>query len=112
MVGVEARKQRGLVALPRMQQLRRRAVRILDAGAAEAGKRADRVYVLARLQPVLRVAVFVGHEGVDQPTEDAAAVRNAPLRPSLGSVPDIGGAGKNFGAARIDQALTGAVVEQ
>ncbi len=33
------------------------------------------------LQAIFRVAVFVGHEGIDQPGERPAALRNAHLRP-------------------------------
>src|SRR5450631_112114 len=112
MVAVEAREQRGLVVLPLMQQFGHRVIGVLDAGAADTAKRAERAHMLVRLQSMLGIAVFVGHACVDQPAEDSGAVRYAHVRPLRRPVPHVGGAGKDLGAARIDQALTGAVVQK
>ena len=112
MVAVEARQQCGLVLFPFAQQFRRRGIRVLDADTSETAKRAERAHMLMRLQAMLRVAVFVGHEGIDQPTEDSGAVRYVQLRPLRRSVPNVAGAWKNFRAARIDEALTGSVIQK
>src|SRR6202041_1807233 len=78
----------------------------------ETAECADGVDMFVRLQAMFGVAVLVGHQTVGQPPENSGAVGDAYLRPFRRSVPDIAGAGKDFGAARIDQTLAGAVVQE
>src|ERR1700678_2502973 len=111
-VGVEAREQGGLVFFPLVQQVRGGGLVILGAGAAETAKCTDGVDMFVRLQAIFGVAVFVGQQSVGQPAENSRTVGYAYLRPFRRSVPNIARAGKDFGAARIDQTLTGAVVEK
>src|SRR6202041_2271834 len=111
-VGVEAGKQGGLVFFPLVQQVRGGGLVILGAGAAETAKCTDGVDMFVRLQAIFGVAVFAGQQSVGQPAENSRAVGYAYLRPFRRSVPDIARAGKDFGAARIDQTLTGAVVQK
>src|SRR6202789_1459636 len=111
-VGVEAREQGGLVLFPIVEQVRGGGLGILGAGAAETAKCTDGVDMFVRLQAIFGVAGFVGQQSIGQPAENPSAVRYAYLRPFRRSVPDIARAGKDFGAARIDQTLTSAVVQK
>ena len=84
-----------------------------DADAAETAKRAECAHVLVRLQAILGVAVSAAstHASTSQPkTPLPFGMRTSghsddPYQTSVA-------AGKHLGAARIDQALAGAVVEK